>query len=213
MVTKAIKNNKICKKFLEQVHRMRGFLLVFLRYVGYNFKKERKRVGYVKKAAPWLLMTMVLLAGCGSSQAGSDQRFVQGETVSTAWFDYTVTGVQSMGEYGGYISAEGDQLVVVELDIKSTYAQPITMFDSDFQLTWSGMEEDDTRCMPVEYYCDQQLPAEYELASRESRSGVLVYQVPQEETDFQFLFREVFDDGTQEGRLGDLYIMDLTPQT
>lgn len=192
---------------------MRGFLLVFLRYVGYNFKKERKRVGYVKKAAPWLLMTMVLLAGCGSSQAGSDQRFVQGETVSTAWFDYTVTGVQSMGEYGGYISAEGDQLVVVELDIKSTYAQPITMFDSDFQLTWSGMEEDDTRCMPVEYYCQQQLPAEYELASRESRSGVLVYQVPREETDFQFLFREVFDDGTQEGRLGDLYIMDLTPQT
>lgn len=187
-------------------------MLVFLPLVGYNFKKERKRVGYVRKTAPCLLMAVILLTGCGNTQTGNDQRFVQGDTVSTAWFDYTVTGSQSVGEYGGYISAEGDQLVVVELTVKSTYTQPITMFDSDFQLSWPDMEEDDTRCMPVEYYCEQQFPAEYDLAAKESRSGVLVYQVPQEETDFQFLFREVFDDGTQEGRLGDLYIMDLTPQ-
>lgn len=212
MVTKAIKNNKICKKILEHVHREARVLLVFLPGVGYNFKKERKRVDHVKKAAPWLLVALMLLAGCGNTQAENDQRFVQGDTVSTAWFDYTVTSAEAVGEYGGYISAEGDQLVVVELTIKSTYTQPITMFDSDFQLSWSGMSQDDTRCMPVEYYCDQQLPAEYELAAKESRSGVLVYQVPQEETDFQFLFREVYDDGTQEGRLGDLYIMELTPQ-
>lgn len=183
---------------------------MFLAGVGYNFKKERKRAGYVRKPALWLLAVMVLLAGCGNTQAGNDQRFVQGDTVSTAWFDYTVTDAKSVGEYGGYISAEGEQLVVVELTIKSTYTQPITMFDSDFQLSWSGMSQDDTRCMPVEYYCQQQFPAEYELDAKESRSGVLVYQVPKEETDFQFLFQEVYDDGTQEGRLGDLYIMDLT---
>lgn len=161
---------------------------------------------------PWLLLGAMLLSGCGGASSEQDQHFSQGDTVSTAWFSYTVVSANSANEYGGYVSAEGDQLVVVELEIKSTYSQPVTMFDSDFQLTWSGMEEDDTRCMPVEYYCDQQLPAEYELASRESRSGVLVYQVPQEETEFQFLFREVFDDGTQEGRMGDLYVMDLTPQ-
>ena len=212
MVTKAIKNNKICKKILVWVHRRPVFLLVFLLCVGYNFRKEQKRVGYVKKTAPWLLVTAMLLTGCGGTQAENDQRFVQGDTVSTAWFDYTVTSSQSVGEYGGYISAEGDQLVVVELTIKSTYPQPVTMYDSDFQLAWPGMSQDDTRCMPVEYYCEQQLPAEYDLAEKETRSGVLVYQVPEEETDFQFLFREVFDDGTQEGRLGDLYIIDLTPQ-
>lgn len=166
----------------------------------------------MKKTAPWLLVALMLLAGCGNTQAENDQRFVQGDTVSTAWFDYTVTSVESVNEYGGYISAQGDQLVVVEMTVKSTYTQPITMFDSDFQLSWSGMSQDDTRCMPVEYYCEQQFPAEYELAEKESRSGVLVYQVPKEEEDFQFLFQEIYDDGTQEGRLGDLYIMDLTPQ-
>lgn len=212
MVTKAIKNNKICKKILAHLLEEDRVLLVFLSCVGYNFKKERKRVCHVRKAVPWFLTAMMLLSGCGSTQPENDQHFVQGDTVSTAWFDYTVTGVQSVGEYGGYISAQGDQLVVVELTIKSTYNQTITMFDSDFQLSWPDMAQDDTRCMPVEYYCEQQFPAEYDLPEKESRSGVLVYQAPQEETEFQFLFREVFDDGTQEGRLGDLYIMDLTPQ-
>ena len=75
-------------------------------------------------------------------------------------FDYTVTEVESTEEYGGYISAEGEQLVVVELTLKSTYPQSVTMFDSDFQLSWAGMSQDDTRCMPVEYYCQQQLPSE-----------------------------------------------------
>ena len=186
-------------------------LLVFRSAVGYNFKKERKGAGQVKRTALWLVAAALLLTGCGGAQAGEDRRYTQGDTVSAAWFDYTVTQVRSVKEYSGYISAEGDQLVVVELTIKSTYTQPITMFDSDFQLSWSGMDQDDLRCMPVEYYCREQLPAEYELDVKESRSGALVYQVPLEETGFQLLFQEIFDDGTQEGRAGELYVMDLTP--
>lgn len=163
------------------------------------------------KAAALVLWSTLLLAGCSSTQAGADPHFTLGETVSTAWFDYVVTNVETQNEYGGYISAQGDQLVVVELTLKSTYTQPVTMFDTDFQLSWSEMDLDETQCMPVEYYCDQQLPTEYELAPRESRSGVLVYQVPQDVGDLQLVFQEIFDDGTQEGRPGDTYWVDLTP--
>lgn len=166
----------------------------------------------IGKRLAWVLASALLLTGCGSGQNDADQHFSLGDTVSTAWFDYTVTGVESTEEYGGYISAEGAQLVVVELSLKSTYPQPVTMFDSDFQLSWADMSQDDTRCMPVEYYCQQQLPSEYELAPRENRSGVLVYQVPDDQQTFYFTFQEIFDDGTEEGRLGDQYVMDLTPQ-
>lgn len=186
--------------------------LVFPGRVGYNFKKERKKVAPIGKRLAWVLASALLLTGCGSGQNDSDQHFSLGDTVSTAWFDYTVTGVESTEEYGGYISAEGEQLVVVELSLKSTYPQPVTMFDSDFQLSWADMSQDDTRCMPVEYYCQQQLPSEYELAPRENRSGVLVYQVPDDQQTFYFTFQEIYDDGTEEGRLGDQYVMDLTPQ-
>ncbi len=186
--------------------------LVFPGCVGYNFKKERKKVAPIGKRLAWVLASALLLTGCSSGQNDTDQHFSLGDTVSTAWFDYSVTEVESTQEYGGYISAQGDQLVVVELTLKSTYPQAVTMFDSDFQLSWDSMSQDDTRCMPVEYYCDQQLPTEYELAPRESRSGVLVYQVPDDQSTFQFTFQEFFDDGTQEGRPGDQYVMDLTPQ-
>lgn len=186
--------------------------LVFPGRVGYNFKKERKKVAPIGKRLAWVLASALLLTGCGSGQNDADQHFSLGDTVSTAWFDYTVTGVESTEEYGGYISAEGEHLVVVELSLKSTYPQPVTMFDSDFQLSWADMSQDDTRCMPVEYYCQQQLPSEYELAPRENRSGVLVYQVPDDQQTFYFTFQEIFDDGTEEGRLGDQYVMDLTPQ-
>lgn len=186
--------------------------LVFPGRVGYNFKKERKKVAPIGKRLAWVLASALLLTGCGSGQNDADQHFSLGDTVSTAWFDYTVTGVESTEEYGGYISAEGEQLVVVELSLKSTYPQPVTMFDSDFQLSWADMSQDDTRCMPVEYYCLQQLPSEYELAPRENRSGVLVYQVPDDQQTFYFTFQEIYDDGTEEGRLGDQYVMDLAPQ-
>ena len=163
----------------------------------------------MKKAAA-LCLAAVLLAGC-STQKENDRHYSMNETVPAAWFDYTVTGLEAVTEYEGYSSAAGHQLVVVELNIKSTYAQPVTIFDSDFQLFWSGMAEEDSRCMPVEYYCDPQLPAEYELGPRESVSGVLLYQVPQEAEDFQLLFQEIFDDGTQEGKPGELYCVDLVP--
>lgn len=185
--------------------------LVFPGRVGYNFKKERKKVAPIGKRLAWVLASALLLTGCGSGQNDADQHFSLGDTVSTAWFDYTVTGIESTEEYGGYISAEGEQLVVVELSLKSTYPQPVTMFDSDFQLSWADMSQDDTRCMPVEYYCQQQLPSEYELAPRENRSGVLVYQVPDDQQTFYFTFQEIYDDGTEEGRLGDQYVMDLAP--
>ena len=69
--------------------------LVFPGCVGYNFKKERKKVAPIGKRLAWVLASALLLTGCSSGQNDTDQHFSLGDTVSTAWFDYSVTEVES----------------------------------------------------------------------------------------------------------------------
>lgn len=37
-----------------------------------------------------------------------------------------------------------------------------------------------------------------------------VYEIPEEARDLVLTFQEVFDDGTQEGKLGETYTVDLS---
>ena len=40
------------------------------------------------------------------------------------------------------------------------------------------------------------MPAEYELAKDESKSGLLLFAVPEDKKDFTFSYMEVFEDNT-----------------
>lgn len=166
----------------------------------------------MRKAA-WVLAVVMLLTGCGSRQVQQEEPFGLGEVVSTAWFDYAVDSVMSVEEYEGVAAAQGEQLIVVGLTLENTYTQSVPLFDGDFQLFWSGRVADDTRCMPVAPFCEQQLPDEYELEPKESRSGVLIYRIPQQVQEVELVFQEVFDDGTPEGRPGEQYLVQLTVQS
>lgn len=175
--------------------------------------REGKECGTVKNAAKWaaLWALLVLLpAGCAGGEADSSQPRQLGEEVSTAWFTFSVEEATCTQEYQGYSAQQGETLVVVELSLRSRYDQAIPMFDTDFQLSWQGMEPQDQRCMPVEHYCQEQLPTEYELQPRETLDGVAVYEIPEEARDLVLTFQEVFDDGTQEGKLGETYTVDLS---
>lgn len=162
-----------------------------------------------KRAGRWAL-ALLLLAGCAGGKGDSSRAGQPGEELSTAWFTFSVREVTCTQEYQGYSAQEGESLVVVELSLKSHYTQEITMFDNDFQLSWQGMELDDPRCMPVEAYCQEQLPQEYTLQPRETREGVAVYEIPQGAQGLTLTFQEVFDDGSQEGKPGDIYTVDLS---
>lgn len=161
------------------------------------------------RAALWALLVL-LPAGCTPGGTDSSQPHPLGEEISTAWFTFSVEEATRTQEYQGYSAQQGESLVVVELSLKSRYDQAIPMFDTDFQLSWQGMEPQDQRCMPVEHYCQEQLPTEYELQPRETLEGVVVYEIPEEAQDLVLTFQEVFDDGTQEGKLGETYAVDLS---
>lgn len=124
-----------------------------------------------------------------------------GDTLCTAFFEYTVHDASLCGEYAGYTPAAGYQLLVANVTVKSTYTYDdnLPMFDTDFQLQWGEGEEDYD--YPITFYTGEtlsadQLPGEYELAYGESITGLLVYEVPADLTEFALAFEESYSDGT-----------------
>lgn len=154
------------------------------------------------------------LTGCGAipGMGGGDQEGAVGETMSNAWFDFTVDSAQAVDSYEGYTAGEGEKLVVVDVTMRNTFTQSVPMSSYDFQLFWEDISDDDDRCFALPSYCQAQLPDSYELAVDEERAGALVYEVPREETDFQFMFLEIIDDGSEEGSTGDLFTVSFTTE-
>ena len=128
----------------------------------------------------------------GSDKSGGDVPYYVGDSVSTAWFDFTVDSVEVMNEYEGYAAAEGKKLLVVQLSLKSTVTFSSEMYQNDFVVGWD-LEDDYDYVDPLYAYCDAQFPDEYTLKINEARTGILVYEVPADFKDFWLNFLEVYD--------------------
>ena len=167
------------------------------------------------------VLCVTMLAACGSlipSGGDKDAGYAKdgyaegrmGDTMHTYFFDYTVNSAYLCDSFEGYEPEQiGYQLLVADVTVKNTNYESIPMFDTDFQIQWS-VEDDDAYDVPITYYSDavsqQQLPTEYELAVDESRTGLLVYDVPADEKDFSIAYLENFDDGTS----GDAFFVFFT---
>lgn len=161
---------------------------------------------------------LLALSACGEgglSLTGSKNNNKEGyigDTLSTYWFDFTVDGAYSCSEYEGYAAGSGKKLVVVSLTLKNTWGQSVDMWDTDFPILWGG-EDDGDLDYPIAPFTDEQLPAEYSLGINQTKSGVLVYEVPDSYRDFSLAFLEIFEDeNSEEGKDGDLFFVDFTPE-
>ena len=121
-----------------------------------------------------------------------------GSTLKTTWFDFTVTDAYVTDEdLGGYSVSDGNRLLVVEVKLKNTYGDPVPMWDDDFWIEWG---DDGDGAYPIdvnETITDDQLPDEYELGSKETKTGTIIFEVPDDVEDFAFVFLEYFDDNTE----------------
>ncbi len=138
-----------------------------------------------------------------------------GDGMETYFFRFRADDAYLTGEYGGFVPEEGEKLLVVKVDMKNTYRESITMFDTDFQITWDDISED-AFALPVSYnregaaLSSEELPTEYELAVDEEKQGVLVFAVPEDREDFALSYLEMFEDGEDGTKDGDLYVVYFT---
>lgn len=162
-----------------------------------------------------LVLTVILaagtLTGCGSTpseQPGYPNKngYAEGrmgDTMHTYFFDYTINSAYICDTYEGYtptFSSNADALVVAEITVKNTHNKSIDMYDSDFQIQWG---EQDAYEYPITLYLKSgetigknMLPDIYRLAVNESRTGVIVFEVPSGKNDFSISYKEYFDNDT-----------------
>ncbi len=163
----------------------------------------------MKKIIAHLLtaVTALSLAACGSPSnvvKPDKDGFAEGElgsTMRTYFFDYTVNSAYLCDTYEGYEAAEDYELLVANITVLNTGKSEVEMYDSDFQIQWGDNSSDDAFEFSLTFYTEdgqglsaEMLPGTYTLASKESRTGVLVAEVPAGHTEFSISYRELFDD-------------------
>lgn len=148
----------------------------------------------MKKRLTLTLMVAViaLLVSCGSKSVEESKNYYIGDKITTDFFDYTPNSAVAADSYEGYTPAEGNKLVVVDMTIKNTetYSMPMSLYD--FQIQW-GSGEEDFDC-PLEQFCDEQLPDEYEIPINGTEEGQLIFEVPADKKDFSLGFLEIYED-------------------
>lgn len=142
-----------------------------------------------------------------------------GDTMRTAFFDYTVNSAYTCSEYEGYVPSEGNTLLVVDVTVYNYTASSVEMYDTDFQAQWSGQEESDY-AMPITYPrtdlypntgvepVGDMLPGTYSVGIAQSQQGLLVFEVPAGETDYSLSYLELYNDDST----GDTFFVYFTPE-
>lgn len=184
----------------------------------------------------WASLTLVLLVlaltACGGGDGGSSsgggtgsgEVYAEdgygegriGDEIHSAFMNFSVNSAYTTSDYHGHTAPEGMQVLVVEMTVENTFRESLPMWDDDFQAQWTASEETDEYAWPItegeggdlDTVAEEQLPAEYELAVKESRTGTLVFDVPADEKDFSISHLEMFNDGTD----GDTFFVYFTAE-
>ena len=189
----------------------------------------------MKRALPFTLALLLLLAlaacggnagdaggssGPGSSEVRAEDGYAEaraGDLVHSYFMDFTVNGAYTTANYHGHTAPEGGKVLVVDITVKNTFHESLPMYDDDFQGQWTASSDTDEFAWPItegedgvdlDTVAEEQLPAQYELAVNESRTGTLVFDVPADEKDFSISHLELFDDNSE----GDTFFVFFTAE-
>lgn len=176
------------------------------------------------------LLLLLALAACGgdagdSGGTGSGEIWAEdgyaearvGDLVHSYFMDFTVNSAYTTADYHGHTAPEGRKVLVVEMTIKNTFSESLPMYDDDFQGQWTASSDTDEFAWPItegedgvdlDTVAEEQLPAQYELAVNETRTGTLVFDVPADEKDFSISHLELFDDNSE----GDTFFIFFTAE-
>ena len=135
-----------------------------------------------------------------------------GDSMSTEWFDFTVTDAYSCCQYQGYTPTDGYKLVVVAMSLKNNCGQEVDVWGEDFVLLWG--DGDDTLDIPLPAgLSGDQFPDEFVLGANEIKNGVMVFEAPREFGDFSISFMEIFVSETSlDGEEGGTFFVEFAAE-
>lgn len=181
----------------------------------------------IRKLIIMFIMTVTVITAAGCSVPGMDSKNGSvitadadgygegrlGDIMRSCFFDFSVNSAYLCDVYESYLPAEGNVLLVADMNIKNTFTASLPMFDSDFMVTWG--DGDDDYSVPATYYAeadgmfgDAAFPSEYMLKINEERSGFMIFEVPKGINDFSILYLEVFEDDST----GDAFFVYFTAE-
>ena len=127
-----------------------------------------------------------------------------GDTMNTYFFSFSVNSAYRCASLENYTPADGYELLVAEITVTNTVSDAIEMYDTDFQAQWDD-DADDAFRYPItlgpdneelDPVMDGQLPAVYTLNKDESKTGLLVFEIPVGSSDLSISYMEAFSDDT-----------------
>lgn len=132
-----------------------------------------------------------------------------GDTLRTSFFDMTVDSAYTCREFDGITAEDGYKLLVAEITLYNYTDVTQPMFFTDFEIWWDDQEGEGAADYDFPLYIEEeqpdgssefynvsglQLPIEYDLSIHETRTGTLLYQVPEASKTFSIAFTEYFSD-------------------
>lgn len=152
---------------------------------------------------------MFALAGCdmvGGLFGGKTSGKI-GDEMKTEWFNFTVTSANEADSYAGYTPAAGKKLVVVDITETNTTDGDLEMGTFDFDLDDPADTEYYKRAIdPLD---DTMMPESFTLASGETVSYTLVFEVEASSSGFSFLYTEYYVSSDGSEGTGDTFTIDL----
>lgn len=179
-----------------------------------------KKTGKILLAAA----AMVMMTGC--SQYKTTEGKVN-EAVKTMFYNFTVNGAYMTQSIDAAVPSAGNVFVVVNITVENTYKGTLSMTDGHFQLqTISAEESADASASPDVTYAipitsknstvllEDELPATYDLAEKETRTGTLIFEMPSTESVFNFCTADYFNYANDsEVTTGNTFFVTITPET
>lgn len=144
-----------------------------------------------KKLVFLLLGLALLISGCGAKSV----QVSDGNTVSTALFNYSISEAEVLDTYAGIDVPEGQKLVRLWLVVKNTSQQSYSMFAEDFQIQWGDGAQDYSTCL--QSVDDTMMPDAYTLDPGKSHQGAMLVLVPQDCTSVTIAYQEMHSDGSR----------------
>ena len=165
------------------------------------------------------MMAALLFTGCdgntdlmkgiqaGDREYGKTYTAEGTEGLQTSFFQFNINESTLKDEVDGYILDDDTQrFLVVNITVKNTFEgddPSIPMFDVDFTVSWEGLNG----IYPEDEFAEGQLPAEYEIFKGKSRTGDLIFVVPEDVTDFVLSYTEEYEDDFE----GNTFEISFTP--